>query len=172
MAINTGSYLKGFYDKTTNLGLKAINSDFTLEIEGYEGSYLLVKQAPWPELSPQGEIEISTPLGATAWQPQQVKVAQQGSITLYETVAGDIEQMMVDMLVNGGVFNAKIYEGTPQHYVRVKTMRDCFLQLDQPDRDWENRSQVLTFTGTIFYHYFGECEEGSGKAEDTLPYEG
>lgn len=172
MAINTGSYLKGFYDKTTSLGQKAINSDFTFEIEGFEGTYLLAKQCPWPDLTPQGEIEIATPLGATAWQPQQNKVAQQGSITLYETVAGDIEQLLVNLIKEGATFNAKIYEGTPQHYVRVKTIRDCFMQLDPVDRDWENRSQVLTFTGTLFYHYFGECEEGSGKAADTLPYEG
>lgn len=163
MAINSGSYLKGFYDKTAAQGAKVVSSDFTLQIEGYDDLYLLCKQAPWPELSPQGEIEISTPLGGMAYQPQQVKVAQQGQVSFYETVAGTMDQALVDLIANGGTFNAKIYEGTPDAYLRVKTIRECFMQIDAPDRDWENRSQPLMFSGTMFFHYFGECEEGTGS---------
>ena len=33
--------------------------------------------------------------------------------------------------------------------------------MDPIDRDWENRSQILIFTGTLFYHYFGDIEKGS-----------
>lgn len=167
MTVSNANYLKGFYDATSALGAKVISSDFTFEIEGFEGNYLLCKQAPWPELSPAGEIEIATPLGATVWQPQQLKVAQQGPISMYETIAGSIDQMMVDLITRGGTyanggatFNAKIYEGTPQKFLRSKRIIDCFIQMDIPDRDWENRSQVLTFSGTLFYHYFGEVENG------------
>lgn len=161
MAVSTGKYLKGIYDSTKVLGAKVISSDFTLSIDGYEASWLKCKQAPWPELSPQGEIEIASPLGAALFQPQQVKVNQQGQVTFYEDVAGSIDQMLVDILVSGGTFNARIYEGTPEHYLRYKVITDCFLQLDAPDRDWENRSQPLTFSGTMFYHYFGETVEGN-----------
>lgn len=161
MAVNTGAYLKGFHDKTAALGDKAINSDFTFEIEGFEDTYLLVKQAPWPELSPQGEIEIPTVLGSKIFQPQQVATAQQGQVSLYETMAGSIDELLVKLLSQGGRFNAKIYEGTPDNFVRCKTIRDCFIQMDVPDRDWENRSQPLMFSGTLFYHYFGEVEVGN-----------
>ena len=161
MSVNTGAYLKGFHDKTAAMGDKAINSDFTFEIEGFEGTYLLAKQAPWPELSPQGEIEVPTPLGGKSWQPQQVATAQQGQISLYETTAGAIDDLLVSLLANGGKFNAKIYEGTPDKFLRVKRIQDCFIQMDVPDRDWENRSQPLMFSGTLFYHYFGEVETGN-----------
>lgn len=166
MAINSGSYLKSFYDKTVAQGAKVVSSDFTMQIEGFDDLYLLCKQAPWPELSPQGEIEIYTPLGGMAYQPQQVKVAQQGQVSFYETVAGSMDQALVDLIANGGTFNAKIYEGTPDSYLRVKTIHDCFMQIDAPDRDWENRSQSLMFSGTMFFHYFGECEEGNGSYGD------
>lgn len=163
MAVSSASYLKGFYDATRAMGDKVISSDFTFEIEGYEHNYLLCKQAPWPELSPVGEIEVPTPLGAKLWQPQQIEVAQQGSITLMETVAGHIDQMMVNMIAKGGYFNAKIYEGTPKNFIRGKRIIDCFMHLDNPDRDWENRSQILTFSGTLFFHYFGEEIPGNSK---------
>lgn len=164
MTVSTGNYLKGFHDQAQALGAKAISSDFAFEIEGFEQYWLLCKQAPWPELSPTGEIEVANPLGATLWQPQQLKVAHQGQISLMETVAGSIDQMMVNLITsNAARFNAKIYEGTPTRYLRAKRIQDCFLQLDNPDRDWENRSQVLMFTGTLFYHYFGEVMAGNSS---------
>lgn len=163
MTVSTATYLKGFYDKTRALGAKSVNSDFTFEIEGYESSYLLAKQAPWPVLSSAGEIDIATPLGANMWQPQQLKVAQQGQVALHETVAGAVDSMLLDILTKGGIFNAKVYEGTPQKYVRYKRLEDCFLQLDSIDRDWENRSQVLIFQGTLFFHYFGVTVRGGNS---------
>lgn len=163
MTVSTAKYLKGFSDSTRALGRKAINSDFTIEIEGYEGMYLLTKQCPWPLLTPGGEIEVPTPLGSTVWEAQQIKTAQQGAISFLETAAGDIDQMLVDIIKDGGYFNAKIYEGTPKKYLRVKRIEDCFIQLDPTDRDWENRSQPLTFAGTMFYHYYGEMTDGNSK---------
>lgn len=163
MTVSTPQYLKGFSESTRALGRKAINSDFTIEIEGYEGMFLLTKQCPWPVLTTGGEIEVPTPLGSTVWEAQQVKTAQQGAISFMETAAGDIDQMLVDLIKDGGYFNAKIYEGTPKKYLRYKRIEDCFIQLDPVDRDWENRSQVLTFSGTMFYHYYGDVTEGNSK---------
>ena len=161
MTVSNAAYLKGFYDTTKALGAKVVSSDFTFEIEGFESNYLLCKQAPWPELSPAGEIEVPTPLGGTMWQPQQLKVAQQGQISMFETVAGSVDKMLVDLIARGGTFNAKIYEGTPTKFLRAKRIVDCFIQMDIPDRDWENRSQPLMFSGTLFYHYFGELIAGN-----------
>lgn len=163
MAISNPGYLKGFYDTTKALGAKVISSDFTFEIEGFESTYLLFKQAPHPELSPAGEIEVPTPLGATSWQPQQLKIAHQGQVSLMETVAGTIDNMLVNLISSGSIFNARIYEGTPQKFLRAKRIVDCFMVLDDPDRDWENRSQILIFTGTLFFHYFGEIIPGNSS---------
>lgn len=161
MTISTGNYLKEMHDSVRTMGRKAINADFTLEIEGHEHTYLLAKQCPFPTLSTGGEIEVPTPLGSVIYEAQQTKVNQQGSISFLETVAGDIDQFLVNILTNGGYFNAKIYEGTPQAYLRVKRIRQAFLQLDPTDRDWENRSQPLLFTGTMFFHYYGELGTGN-----------
>jgi hypothetical protein len=163
MTVSTSALLKGHYDATRAIGAKVISSDFAFEIEGFEQNWLLCKQAPWPEMSPAGEIEVPSPLGGTIWQPQQLKVAQQGQISMFETAAGSIDNMLIDIITKGGTFNAKIYEGTPQKYLRAKRIVDCFIQMDVPDRDWENRSQVLTFSGTLFYHYFGEVIAGNSE---------
>lgn len=161
MTVSNAAYLKGFYDVSKALGAKVISSDFTMEIEGFEQNYLLCKQAPWPQVSVGGEIEVPMPLGSAMWQPQQAKTAQQGQVALEETVAGSIDNMLVNIISRGGMFNAKIYEGTPQRFLRAKRIIDCFLQIDNPDRDWENRSQILIFTGTMFFHYFGEVISGN-----------
>ena len=163
MTVSNASYLKGFHESARALGTKVVSSDFTLEIEGHESKFLLCKQAPWPSLAPAGEIEIAGPLGMTSWQPQQAKVAQQGQISFYETVGGHSNMMLMDLIARGSSaeFNAKIYEGTPQKFIRAVRIQDCFIQMDPVDRDQENRSQVLLLSGTMFYHYFGEIIEGN-----------
>jgi hypothetical protein len=152
MTISTAQLLKGFHDTTKALGAKVINSDFALEIEGFENYWLLAKQCPWPEISTAGEIEVPAPLGSAMWEAQQLKTNQQGAITLMETVAGSIDNLLIELIAGGG---------TPQKYLRAKRITDAFLQIDNPDRDWENRSQVLTFTGTMFFHYYGEVIAGN-----------
>lgn len=160
MANNSLNYLKQFYDRTRGMGRKAISSDFTIEIEGFEHLYLLTKQCPWPESSSAGEIEVATPLGATQWERQQQKVAMQGPLAFYETTQHTIDKALVDIIAksgeDGGWFNAKIYHGVPSKHIGGKRIIDCFFVADSPDTDWENRSQVLMVSGTLFFHYFGE----------------
>lgn len=162
MAVSTGATMARIHESVRANGDKAINADFAFEIEGFENMWLLAKQCPWPELSTAGEIEVAAPLGSAVWQAQQTKFNQQGAITLMENVAGDVDNLMLQLLTKGGKFNAKIYEGTPEAYRSYKPIRDCFIQLDNPDRDWENRSQVLQFSGTMFFHYYGEKVAGGG----------
>ena len=168
MAHATGNYLKGFYDSTQALGAKVVNSDFTMVIEGYEDSanYLLCKQAPWPTLTATGEIEVSGPLGMNMFQPQQDRTGQQGQVAFYETVDGAMEKALVEMASSGKPFTCRVYEGTPDNYLRYKILRGCFLQIDPIDRDWENRSQAMLIQGTMFYHYFGEVVEGNAGTYD------
>jgi hypothetical protein len=165
MTVSTQQYLKTLYDQTAAMGDKVISSDFSFEIEGHEGIWLLAKQCPWPEPTPTGEIEVSSPLGGTLWQPQQLKVAQQGQIALMENVLGSIDAALLDLINgnSGARFNAKIYEGTPQKYLKYKRILDCFIQVDPVDRDWENRSMPMLITGTLFYHYFGEIVTGNSS---------
>jgi hypothetical protein len=163
MTVSVNQYLRGYYDKTKALGQKVVNSDYTFEIEGFEGMYLLAKQCPWPVTTVAGEIEVPTPLGVPIYEPQQIKPNKQGQVSFLETVDAPIDNMLVELITQGGTFNAKIYEGTPDKYLRYKRIVDAFIQIDDADRDWENRTQILTFSGTMFYHYYGELIEGNSK---------
>lgn len=159
MAVNTGSFLKGLYNTIKSLGEKSVSSDAVMIIEGYEDISLLIKQFPWPTLTPQGEIEIPTPLGGGFWQPQQIKTHQQGAISIAETRDGKIAKFLNELNgTNGGLFNAKMYEGTPDNYTRLVRIYACFIQMDNPDRDHENRSQITVYSGSLFFHYFGDDE--------------
>lgn len=161
MTVSTGAFLQQSYNQIKALGDKSVSSDAMFVIDGFEHLRLLTKQFPFPVLTPGGEIAIANPMGAEAWQPQQVKVNQQGSITFYETVRGDMQTFIEAIVGIGGRFNAKVYEGSTERFHRAVQIRDCFLQLDNPDRDWENRAQVTTITGTLFFHFFGESIKGN-----------
>lgn len=163
MTVSKDRYLKTHYQTAQNLGYKAISSDFAFEIKGYEHLFILTKQCPWPELTPSAEIEVPMPLGATRWQPAQVKPAQQGAISIMETMRADASAVLLSIIADGGTFDATIYEGTPQNYLRKKLIWDCFMQLDNPDRNWDDRTQILTLSGTLFFHYYGEVFEGNSK---------
>lgn len=161
MTVSNAAYLKTFHDVTVALGHKVISSDFTIEIEGFEQYYLLAKQCPWPILITGEAIEVPTVLGAAMWEPSQMKFNQQGAIAFQETLAGHIDKLFLDLITQGGEFNAKIYEGTPQHYLRYKKITKCTINAEPVDRDWENRTQPMMITGNMFYHYYGEVVEGN-----------
>lgn len=164
MAILTGKQLGDLHAQVTAKTIKAINSDFVFEVEGYEHMWLLAKQVPWPTLSTTGEIEVPGPAGSATWQPQVAKKNLQGPITLMENKAGEVDKMLLELLTKGGIFNARVYEGvSPTNYSRYKPLKDCFIQCDPVDRDWENKGQILQFSGTLFYHYTGEVVEGTGE---------
>lgn len=170
MTVSNAAYLKSFHDVTVGLGHKIINSDFTFEIEGFERYYMLAKQCPWPILTPTEGIEVPTVLGAALWEKGQVKFNQQGAVAFQETQLGHIDKLLIDLIAKGGEFNAKIYEGTPQKFLIAKKIIKCTIQADPIDRDWENRTQPMMITGTMFYHYYGETVPGNSTPGDESAY--
>lgn len=157
MGVSKEAYLKSVFDSTTAMGDKIVSSDAQIVFEGYENLSLLFKQFPWPVLSSQGEIEVPGPMGTMTGQAQQVKTFLQGPISMYETAAGSIQEMLRAIHDNGGYLNARVYEGTPENYKRSARLKKCWFVLDQVDRDFENRAQLMAISGTIFYHYHGEA---------------
>lgn len=156
MALNTGAFLRDSYTQVRTLGDKSISSDAVFVIDGFEQLRMLCKQFPWPLLSPRGEIAIAMPNGGEAWQPQQLETNQQGQCQFYETVEGDMETFIESVTAQGSKFNASVYEGSLESYSRGCRVMDAFFKFDNPDRDWENRAQVTTISGTLFFHYFGD----------------
>lgn len=161
MAISLGSVLRNFHGLANAMGKKVIASDFTVQIKGYENLYLLTEQCPWPVVTSQGSIEIPSILGSSRAQPQQNKTMFDGDVSFQETVMGNIDQLMVNLIVQGGTFNCRVFEGTPQKYLRYKDLEDCFIVINPTQRNWENRTEVLKFEGAMTYHYYGETVEGN-----------
>jgi hypothetical protein len=164
MTVSNSAQLRQLADAASILGEIAINSDFYLEIDGHEQYGSLIKQCPWPVLSPGEPMEVTGPLGIKTWQATQVNVALQGAITIKETVAGDAEDLLNLQLANGGKFaSATIYEGVPSAFHRAKRIHGVTIVAEVPDRDSENRNQPLTITGTVYFHYFGGKDDLQGN---------
>jgi len=157
---STGTFLKGFHETAKSYGAKKKNSDFSLVIAGSEGLFLLCKQFPWPVLAPSESIEVPSILGSAVWEHAQVKTNHQGQIMFMETVAGHVDALLQKIAQQGGNFHAKVYEGTPDNYLCYKPIYGCSMNIENPDRDWENRTQILLYSGTIFFHYYGETVQG------------
>lgn len=164
MTVSAAEFLKSSYNAQRLLGDKALASDATMVIEGFEGMSLLIKQFPWPILSTLGEIEVPMPMGIAAWQPAQAKINQQGAIQIMETVGGQAHDFAEEVCARGARFQATVYEGTPDHFTRGLKLVDAFVQLDNPDRDYESRQQILLVSGTIFFMYFGDKVPGNTPA--------
>lgn len=156
MSVSEQNYLAGIYKSSVALGNKAVNSDAYFEIVGHEDVSLLIKQFPWPETSVGDAIEVALPMGMNSAQPSQLKIYQQGAVSIYETEQGHAQNLFQNLIAQGGIFQANVYEGTPEKYSRKCRIRNAFMVLDNPDRDWENRGQVLLISGTLHFHYFGE----------------
>ena len=149
--------MKEVFDQTMALGDKVISSDFTVVLEGFEGMSVLFKQFPVPVLSSAGEIEVPGPMGTKTWQPQQVATGLQGAVSVMETKQNHVRKMNDAILANGGRFEARVYEGTPESNTGSYRIKKAFFVWDQQDRDTENRSQVVLQSGTVFFHYHGEA---------------
>ena len=161
MTVSTPAFLAQSYGLSKALGDKSVSSDAMFVIKNYEHLRLLCKQFPWPVLSPQGEIEIASPMGSKQFQPQQLGTAKQGQVSFYETVRGDMEKFIDEIAAQGCVFDATVYEGTLERHSRGVKIERCFIQFENPDRDWENRSQVTMISGTLFFHYIGKKVPGN-----------
>ena len=161
MSVQTTAVLMGHYNAARLLGDKSVSSDAMLLIDGHEELSLLTKQFPWPVIGVMGEIEVPGPMGLQSWQPQALKTAHQGPLTLSETVSGSVAKFLADVAAGGAKFQATAYEGTPEAFHYAWKLRDCFFVPEAPDRDWENRSQVTNVTGTLFFHFFGEKVAGN-----------
>jgi hypothetical protein len=161
MTLNTDTYLGQALNQLQTFGDKSISSDATMVIDGYEQHRILFKQFPQPTLSTAGEIEIAGPMGIATWQPQQAKINQQGQVSIYETVDGAAEKLLRAIMAQGGRFDATVYEGTLEAHTRGWRIYKAFIQIDNPDRDWENRGQVTMLSGTMFFHYTGETLPGN-----------
>lgn len=164
MTISANDVLRGLFNAKQAVGTPSINSDAWFEIEGHEDLALNTKQFPWPTVGTSGEIEVPMPMGGMYYEQQQLKTAQQGPITFSETTTGRVMRFMEEIVAKGGKFNATAYEGTPDRFVRAYKLVGCFFQPDQPDRDWENKSQITLINGTLFFNYFGQKIPGNTPA--------
>jgi hypothetical protein len=158
MTVSTAKFLNTTFNTTRALGDKAVSSDAQFVIDGHEDVTLLIKQFPWPIITPAGSIEIPGLMGTNMLQPQQAKTWFESPIAIFETVNNTVGDMLIDILKNRGVFSATVYQGTIDNHTRAAPLLGCFMVMESPDRDWENRSQVLTFSGTLNYHFFGYAD--------------
>ena len=154
MTVSSMAVLSRTYQNTQDMGRKAVQADAQIVIDGFEDMTLLIKQFPWPVATVGDAIEYFGPLGQAMAQPKQVKTKQEGPVGIYETVKSHAGEMLKQILAQGGVFTATIYNGRPDDYTDKQDIKGAFFVMDQPDRDWENDAQVLILAGTLHYHWF------------------
>ena len=162
MSLASVAYLKSQLAVSKGLGDRSISSDAQLVIDGFEYLTMLIKSFPWPVVSTAGEVEIYLPSGQKTFQPQVPETGMQGQFILTETVYGHAQDAIIQ-LAGGLIFDATAYEGSPDYFTRACVINSCFMKVEPAERDFESRSQVTQYTGTIFYNFFGEIILGNAR---------
>lgn len=164
MALTSAAALKAHHSLRQTMGADATNSDATLVIDGYENLYIKAKSFPDPSSGISGNIEVPMPLGNIEYKPQQAKTAFNGSAAFHETETREVQQALDEIKMNGGYFDAWLYQGTPDYYVNRKRLIRCFFEQAAPtQRDFASNTELLLLEGDISGNYFGEIEQGNAK---------
>ncbi len=156
--IYDGTRLADVFKAAAALGEIAISSDAMLVIDGYEALSGLIKQFPFPVLSAGEGVEIVMPHGGMRREPSAPNTAQQGPVTINETVLGTATLFLEKIIKSGGKFNATVYEGSPENFTRKARIFGAYINAENPDRNFEDRTQCVAITGTMFFNYFGTEE--------------
>jgi len=168
MAVSQALYAKSIFNAMRGSGDKVMASDATFVIEGLESSRFLIKAFPMPVLTPGEGAEIPMQMGLKKWQVTQAKINQQGSFTISENVAGDAAKLTAHLMKCGGKFRAKVYEGTPEQFLRYYQLEECSMNAEPVDRAWDDNTTTVDITGQVQYHYFGEIVEGTSKPDQAF----
>jgi hypothetical protein len=137
-------------------GHKRNASTYTLVPAGLEAMYLAFKQFPVPFLSPSGEAaEVAVPGGGATYVATPPDTRFTGGITLMETTSDVVRNFVNWVVAQGGYFDATIYDGTIDAHRGGWKIVGAFFKLDNFDADAENRTQIVTPSGTIWFNYFG-----------------
>lgn len=139
------------------LGAKRNAGTFTLVPDGMEAMYLAFKQFPVPFLSPSGEAaEVAVPGGGAMYVPTPPDTRFTGGITMMETSSDVVRNFVKWVIAQGGTFDGTIYDGTIDAHRGGWKIKSSFFKLDNFDADAENRTQLVTPSGTIWFSHFGE----------------
>lgn len=139
------------------LGPSRSAGNFTLVIDGLEASSLLITQFPVPIVSTTGEpAEVPVPGGGHGWEVTSPDTRFQGAIAGTEKASNALENLMKLILARGGKVDAKLLDGTLDAHRGGKIIRGLMIKLDPADSSTESRNQLLNFTGTAYFSYYGE----------------
>jgi len=142
---------------------------YSIVVDGFEGSPLRCKPAPWPSNAAREAVEIAGAIGASQWQLQVPTVTGKGAIAIHEPAANSADPLLLEILTRCGQFGATLYQGMPDAFVCAKRIHGAFLILADSslaERDWhapQNRVHRLIINGMLHYHYFGEIIEPGRK---------
>ena len=141
--------------------IKGIHGEFLLGsmgmlvIRGLEDMRFLVKSCPIPYLSPTDPASNVCGGGVEMATAGTNKTLYEGAVTFIETQGGAVNKFAEYVANTGGMITADFYIGRADNYTAVHEMIDIAIRFESPDFDTDNRSEGVTVTGNISYHYFG-----------------
>lgn len=129
---------------------------------------LLIKSFPRPVITRNDPAEVSYAGGLQTGVVSTPKTYYEGQLTLIETDSG--QGLAFAEWANAvGEHDFIMYDGRIDRHMRSHQLLKCKVILEPSEIDGENRSTILTMTGSIKYNYFGTTvhkSEASGKVKD------
>ena len=146
-----------------------ISSDGNKALDGIESLQFKTSAAPWVTAGVGEAIEYPALLGTKAAVPGTPPTKFQATLKFHETRKGAVHDFFTQIVNAGGVFDATIYNGTPEKHSSYRNYVNCFFTPEISDRDWDSAT-VLEINGQLTFHWFGGEKKGNSDNSAQLGY--
>lgn len=165
------------YETAKSLGAAMLACNAVLVPKGYDNLHILVQNFPRPATTHNDPADVDYARGLQAHVQGTPKTNFEGSLTMIETVSGQIAKFAEAIVIKErGILNTVyVYDGFVGDGGEIKGQRsyeliDCAITF--PDGggeiDSSSRSQILQVQGSIRYNYFGDSGKlGTGSSDSS-----
>lgn len=149
------------YEATLAAGVNALACDFSFSLDGFENTYVGIKEFPIPVLTQKESVVVALPGGGERAVNSSIQNLYDSNLTIYENDKGTMAAMLaaIAQLPKSHRQHGWVYNGDPKNWTRRHRIKDIHFVTDTPTGDFEGQSQTLNLSVSIKYAYFFEIQK-------------
>jgi hypothetical protein len=146
-------FLEQSFNKAAALGERAVQSDFSMVIEGLEFAAPLIRTAQLPEMSRGEPVEDQGAYGMTYHQYGAIKRNGLITATIVELKDGRVEDALWDIINNKKYVKIKLVRNGEDYTEKGFKLKHCIIAVDAGDVDTTATTAAATRNLNITYSW-------------------
>lgn len=154
-AVGNLGFLKKRFSANAAAGEKLVGSEFYVEIEGFPGLSILIRNAQLPELTRE-DVEDFAPSGVKTVQHGTFRNSGEWQMQCAETIKGDVLLALKSIVLGKQYVNMNFYispESLGGNGDPIRKMEYCKLSLDAVDFATEDVTQIVRPSIRVVYNW-------------------